>query len=134
MVFYLFLLVSSLVISLTLAAALFRRRHLPGAYGLVLVISLTLLQILGFFLEWLNRSPEGKLFWDNFQFVPLILLPLANFVFIFGFTHPRLNNRELPAEAGVEANNQTLEVLYQMALDLANLPQDNDLFEFLATA
>ena len=141
MVFYLFLLVSS-VISLTLAVLLFRRRHIPGAYGLILVISLTFLQILGFILEWLSRSMEGKLFWDNFQFVPLILLPLANFAFIFGFTHPRWTtlglavlpaaNRELPAEDGIEANNQTLEVLYQMALDLANLPQDNDLFEFLA--
>ena len=141
MVFYLFLLVSS-VISLTLAVLLFRRRHIPGAYGLILVISLTFLQILGFILEWLSRSMEGKLFWDNFQFVPLILLPLANFAFIFGFTHPRWTtlglavlpaaNRELQAEDGIEANNQTLEVLYQMALDLANLPQDNDLFEFLA--
>ena len=88
---YLSLYLASLGVSLTVAIVACRRRAVPGATAFAVYALAEASMTLGFVLELLSPSLRGKIFWDDFQFIGSLVVPLA----VLAFTS-RYTRRELP--------------------------------------
>jgi len=72
----------SLAITLGLAVFTFHRRSVLGARAFSIVIFVEMLETVGFILELVDPSLNGKMFWDNFQWFTTFLFPVASLYFI----------------------------------------------------
>ena len=71
----------SLAITLSLAVFTFRRRSVLGARSFFILILTELLETVGFILELVAPTLNGKMFWDNFQWYTTLLLGVAMLYF-----------------------------------------------------
>jgi len=72
----------SLVITLSLAVFTFRRRSVLGARAFSIVIFVEMLETVGFILEMVDPTLNGKMFWDDVQWFTTFLFPVASLYFI----------------------------------------------------
>ena len=72
----------SLAITLSLAVFTFRRRTVLGARAFSIVIFVEILETVGFILELVDPTLNGKMFWDNAQWFSTFLFPVASLYFI----------------------------------------------------
>lgn len=86
----------SAIICIAIGAYTLRRRSLPGALAFAALALLEAEWTLGYILQSLTPSLDGKLFWNNVQFFGAVATPLAYYYFSFAYTgrpisHPRLS-------------------------------------------
>lgn len=85
-IFYISLYIASLVVSLTVGIFAWNRRTVRGARAFAIYALAEASMILGFVLELLAPSLEAKIFWDDFQFIGTLVVPIALLSFSFQFT------------------------------------------------
>jgi PAS domain S-box-containing protein len=81
----------SLGISIAVGIFAYRRRTVLGARAFAIYALAEASMTLGFILEWISPSLEGKIFWDDFQFIGSFIAPIAFLTFTFQYTR-----REVP--------------------------------------
>ncbi len=86
---------ASAAVSLGVAVFAWRRRSVTGALALACVALSQALWTLGYNFELLSGTLEGKIFWDNVQFVAPSLWPLALLAFALGYSGRRLTRPRL---------------------------------------
>ncbi|HPN53529.1 MAG TPA: histidine kinase N-terminal 7TM domain-containing protein [Anaerolineaceae bacterium] len=83
--FYLLPILGSLMLALGLAILAYRRRHIPGGFLFAIFLLAEASWIGGYILELLSPSLEGKIFWDDFQFIGTFMAPVIALWFTFQF-------------------------------------------------
>lgn len=68
-----------------------QRRNVPGAAAYALASIFSGLWILGYIFEIITPNLDGKIFWDNFQYIGTMFLPTATL--IFGLVFVRRNEK-----------------------------------------
>jgi PAS domain S-box-containing protein len=76
----------SLTVSAGVSVYLASKRYVTGARSFALIIILETLWTLGLLFELLTPSLDGKLTWDNLQWIPSLLVPLAQLSFAIRYT------------------------------------------------
>ncbi len=85
----------SFVITALVGLTAWRRRHVQGATAFALVAFGQAWWILGYLFELISPTLEAKLFWDDLQYVGVILWPLATYAFATSYTRRRLSRHRL---------------------------------------
>jgi HD-GYP domain-containing protein (c-di-GMP phosphodiesterase class II) len=90
----LYLLPYGFSIGITLGVFLYswRHRHAPGITGYIWYVGSQVLWIIGFLMEIVTPSLEGKVFWDAFQWWPIAAIAVAFPAFSIDYTNWRLKN------------------------------------------
>ncbi len=88
---YQILMVSAMVVSVFLLVLALRRRHDPNAISLALLAVCIFIWIFGYYLESLATSLERQLFYTAIGYVGNMIVPVAWFLFAFGFTRDIIN-------------------------------------------
>ena len=63
-----------------------RHRHIPGIKYFALLMLAGASWVAGFMLELVSPTLEGKIFWDDFQFIGSMFVPLLLLIFAFEYT------------------------------------------------
>ncbi len=77
---------TSLFLTLVVAVYAWRHRQLPGIRTFVYVLLAEISWIVGYIFELASPSLDGKIFWDDFQFIGSLLVPLLLMFFAYEFT------------------------------------------------
>ena len=85
----------SLLISIGICVYAWDHRHVPGAKHFAIVALAQTLWILGFIFELLSPTLDGKIFWDNFQYLGVCLWLPALFAFTLQYTGRQLKRPQL---------------------------------------
>jgi PAS domain S-box-containing protein len=90
---YLLTILISLSITCAIGVYAFRQRKVVGAMAFAVTIFLEAAWIMGYLAGTINITLQGKIFWDNIQWIPILFLPLAilSFAREYGgtrFKHP----------------------------------------------
>ncbi|MBK8986726.1 MAG: hypothetical protein IPM39_27120 [Chloroflexi bacterium] len=80
---YLFPYIMALLISLSVAHYTWRRRSVPTINTFAFYAYAQTAMVLGFILELLSPELNGKIFWDNFQWIGIFVALVALFIFTF---------------------------------------------------
>ncbi len=81
----------SFLITALVGLTAWRRRHVQGATAFALVAFSQAWWILGYLFELISPTLQAKLFWDDIQYVGVILWPLATYAFATTYTGRRLS-------------------------------------------
>lgn len=87
MFLYLFSILISIGITLGVGFYTARRQKVIGARSFAFVLFLEATWTIGYFFETIGPTLEGKIFWDNLQWIPSLFLPLAILSFAWEYTH-----------------------------------------------
>ncbi|MBN1179429.1 MAG: GAF domain-containing protein [Anaerolineae bacterium] len=85
----------SLAISVAVGIFAYRRRSVPGATPFSVYVLTEASMTLGFILELLSPTLNGKVFWDNFQFFGTFAGPILFLAFAFQYTRRELTRPRL---------------------------------------
>jgi len=77
---------TSLFLTIAVAVYAWRHRQRPGIQYFVYVLVAEASWIVGYIFELASPSLEGKLFWDDFQFIGSLFVPLLLMFFAYEFT------------------------------------------------
>lgn len=86
----------SLLLTSLVGVYAWRHRFSPGIYTFFLVTLTEISWIVGYIFELASPSLEAKLFWDDFQFIGSLLMPIFLLIFAYEFTG---QERDLPQSA-----------------------------------
>lgn len=84
---------ASLLLSVGLGVYAWGRRNTPGAAGFMMACLSQALWTLGFIFETITFSPQGKIFWDNFQFIAMFGTVISAVVMAHEYSRHRLVRR-----------------------------------------
>jgi PAS domain S-box-containing protein len=87
MFLYLFSILISIGITLGVGFYTMRRQKVIGARSFAFVLFLEATWTTGYFFETIAPTLEGKIFWDNLQWLPSLFLPLAILSFAWEYAH-----------------------------------------------
>ncbi len=77
----------TMAISGGLVFYMWRRRSAPGAIPLVLMMLSVAEWSFGYAMELGSPTLSAKIFWTNFNFVGIVIAPVAWFIFVLAYTH-----------------------------------------------
>lgn len=77
---------TSLILTVAVGVYAWRHRQLPGIRTFVYVLLAEMSWIIGYIFELSSSTLTSKIFWDNFQFIGSMLVPLLLMFFAYEFT------------------------------------------------
>ena len=81
----------ALVVSLVVLGLSWKNKDGKGVKAFFISILLETTWLIGYMFELATNSLEGKLFWDNFQFIGALFAPIAIVIFSLQFTNRKFN-------------------------------------------
>lgn len=78
--------VLSFIISIVIGVYTFQNRHIRGAFTFATYAFWQSFWILGYIFELSAPTLEGKIFWDNFQYLGSFLVPVSVLMFVLAYT------------------------------------------------
>ena len=83
---YLSPIIISLMITTGLGLLTYNRRRVAGGRPFAVFLLFEASWIFGYIFELLSPTLEGKIFWDNFQYIGALLIPVALLLFSFEYS------------------------------------------------
>ncbi|MGB8645004.1 MAG: PAS domain S-box protein [Anaerolineae bacterium] len=80
----------SIFISVSIGIYAWRRRRVPGATGLFIWMGAQVIWTGGFVLKLFSSTVEAKVFWDNFEFIGTLIIPVGMLALALEYTGRRV--------------------------------------------